>query len=159
MPPSPLLLAATTNAVYVAIAAICYLIVVCPHRCLYFCCRCLPPPLPLLAANVIGNGSNCGNSCGGNSASGNGGAFASFSGVMFKIQHIKSNKMNTKLDKGGGFVEWDRPVDQSEAARKPHSLAPWTRGGGSLHRRCHFWWGRWGQEWQNRHMSSLRSGS
>jgi hypothetical protein len=42
--------AATTNAVSVTVAAICWSIVVCSHRCLCFRHRCLPPPLPLLAA-------------------------------------------------------------------------------------------------------------
>jgi hypothetical protein len=45
----------------------------CPRRCLCFHHRCLSPPLPLLlAANVIGNGGDCGNGCGGNGGSGNG---------------------------------------------------------------------------------------
>ena len=74
----------------------------CPHRCLCFHQRCLPPPLPLLATDVIGDGNNCGNSCGGNGGSGNDGACRSFSGVMFKILHITSNILNIKLDKEGG---------------------------------------------------------
>ena len=73
----------------VAVAAICWLIVVCPRRCLCFRRLCLPPPLPLLAADVIGDGSDCGNGCGGNGGSGDGGAFRSFSGVMFKIYILK----------------------------------------------------------------------
>ena len=54
--------------------------------------------MPLLATDVIGDGSDCGNSCGGNGGSGNDGACRSFSGVMFKILHIKSNILNIKLD-------------------------------------------------------------
>ena len=38
------------------VAAVCWLLVVCPCRCLCFHRRCLPPPFPLLAANGIGNG-------------------------------------------------------------------------------------------------------
>jgi len=96
--------AATTNAFSVAIAAICWLIVVHPPCCLCFHRCCLPPPLPLLAANVIGDSRDCGNGCGGNGGSGDGGAFRSFSGMMFKILHIKSKILNIKLDKkeGGG---------------------------------------------------------
>jgi hypothetical protein len=94
------------NAVSVTVAAICWLNVVCPCHCLYFCRRCLPPPLPLLAANVIGKGGDCGNGCGGNGGSGKDGAFRSFSGVMFKILHIKSNILNIKLDEEGGVTEW-----------------------------------------------------
>jgi hypothetical protein len=37
------------------------LIVVCPRHCLCFHRRCLPPPLPLLAADVIGDGGECDN--------------------------------------------------------------------------------------------------
>jgi len=87
--------AATTNGFFVAVAAICWLIVVCPRHCLHFRHRCLPIPLPLLlAADVIGDGGNCGNGCGGNGGSGDGGAFRSFSGVMFKILHFKCNILN-----------------------------------------------------------------
>jgi hypothetical protein len=95
------------NAVSVTVAAICWLNVVCPCHCLYFCRRCLPPPLPLLAANVIGKGGDCGNGCGGNGGSGKDGAFRSFSGVMFKILHIKSNILNIKLDEEGGGRRMD----------------------------------------------------
>jgi hypothetical protein len=80
--------AAATNTVSVAIAAICWLLVVCPRCCLCFCRRCLFPPLPLLAADVISQGGNCGNGCSGNGGSGDDRAFRSFSGVMFKILHI-----------------------------------------------------------------------
>ena len=41
------------------VAVVCWLIVVCPCRSLCFRCCSLPPPLPLLAANVIGDGGNC----------------------------------------------------------------------------------------------------
>jgi hypothetical protein len=47
--------------------------------------------LALLTANVIGEGGDCGNGCGGNGGSSNDGAFRYFSGVMFKILHIKSD--------------------------------------------------------------------
>ena len=79
----------------------------CPRCCLCFHQRCLPPPLPLLATDVIGDGSDCGNSCGGNGGSGNDGACRSFSGVMFKILHITSNILNIKLDKEGGGRRMD----------------------------------------------------
>jgi len=96
--------ATATNVVSVAVTAICWLIVVCPHCCLCFRRRrrCLPPPLPLLAADVIGDGDDCGNGCGGNGGSSDNGAFRSFSRVMFKILHIKSNILNIKPDKEGG---------------------------------------------------------
>jgi len=58
--------------------------------------------LPLLAADVIGDGSDCGNGCGRNGGIDDNGTFRSFSGVMFKILHIKSNILNIKLDKEGG---------------------------------------------------------
>jgi hypothetical protein len=47
-----------------------WLIVVCPSCCLCFCHRCLPSPLPLLVADVIGGGDDFGNGCGRNSRSG-----------------------------------------------------------------------------------------
>ena len=105
--PAAVTAATAMNAVSVAVTAICWLIVVCPHHCL----RCLPPSLPLLAADVIGNGGDCGNGCGGNGGSGNNGAFRSFSGLMFKILHIKSNILNIKLDEEGGDCRMDGPVD------------------------------------------------
>jgi len=43
------------------VAAVCWLIVVCPCCSLCVHRRCLPPPLPLLAADVIGDCGNCGN--------------------------------------------------------------------------------------------------
>ncbi len=44
--------------------------------------------------------------------SGDIGVFRSFSGVMFKILHIKSNILNIKLDKEGGSQnETDRWID------------------------------------------------
>ena len=98
--------AATTNAVSVAVTAICWLIVVCPCRCLCFRHHCLPPPLPLLAADVIGDGGKCGNDCGGNGSRGDDRAFRSFPGLMFKVLHIKSNIFYIKLDKEGGVTEW-----------------------------------------------------
>ena len=61
--------------------------------------------MPLLAADVIGDGDNCGNRCGGNGGSGNDGALRYFSGVMFKILHIKSNILNIKLTRRGGVAE------------------------------------------------------
>jgi hypothetical protein len=61
--------------------------------------------LPLLAADVIGDGGDCGNGCGGNGSSGDNGAFRSFSGVMFKILHIKSNILNIKLTRRGGGLQ------------------------------------------------------
>ena len=80
--------AAATNAVSVAVAAICWLIVVCPRRCLCFHRRCLPPPLPPLAADFIGVGSDCGNGCGGNGGSGDDGAFRSSSGLRGDVKNI-----------------------------------------------------------------------
>jgi len=62
--------------------------------------------LPLLAADVIGDGGDCGNDCGGNGGSGDDGAFRSFPGLIFKILHIKSNILNIKLDKEGQVTEW-----------------------------------------------------
>ena len=66
--------AAAMSAVSAAIAAVWWLIVVCSCCCLCFHRHCLPPPLPLLAANVIGDGGDCDNGCGGNGGSGDGGA-------------------------------------------------------------------------------------
>ena len=94
----------------------------CPHHCLCFRHRCLPPPLPLLlAADVLGDGGDCGNGCSRNGDSGYGGEFRSFSGVIFIILHIKSNILNIKLDEEGGGRRMDVPVDRSKAARAPHS--------------------------------------
>ena len=73
------------------------------------------PTIALLAANVIGDGDDCGNRCGRNGRSDNGGAFRSFSEVMFKILHYKSNHLNIK------YEEWDGLVDRSKMARTPHS--------------------------------------
>jgi len=73
------------------------------------------PTITLLAANVIGDGDDRGNRCGRNSRSDNVGAYRSFSKVMFKILDYESNHLNIK------YEEWDGPVDQSEAARTPHS--------------------------------------
>jgi hypothetical protein len=47
--------------------------------------------LPLLAADVIGDGGDCGKGCGGNGGSGDGGALRNSSGVMFKILNINRN--------------------------------------------------------------------
>ena len=58
--------------------------------------------MPLLAADVIGEGGDCGNGCRGNGGSDDDRAFRYFSGVMFKILHIKCNILNIKLDKEGG---------------------------------------------------------
>jgi hypothetical protein len=73
LPPSVLPAAATTNAISATIAAICWLIVGCPRRCLCFHRCCLPPPLPLLAANVICDGDDCDSGCGRNSNGSGGG--------------------------------------------------------------------------------------
>ena len=67
--------------------------------------------MPLLAADVIGDGDDCGNGCGGNGGSGDNGAFRSFSKVMFKILHIKSNILNIKLDKERGRSQNGRDDD------------------------------------------------
>ena len=68
----------------------------------------MPPPLPLLlAADVIGDGGDCGNSCSGNRGSGYDGVFRSFSEVMFKILHIKSNILNIELEEEGGGRRMD----------------------------------------------------
>ena len=99
--------AAATNAVSVAVNDICWLIVVCPRCCLCFRRRCLPPPFPLLAADVIGDGGNCGDGCGGDGGRGDDGAFRSFSGMMFKILHIKCYILNIKLDEEGGGRRMD----------------------------------------------------
>jgi hypothetical protein len=107
------------NAVSVAVAATFWLIVVCPRHCLCFRSRCLPPPLPLLAADVIGDGGDCGNGCDRNGNSGNDRAFRSFSRVMFKILHIKSNILNIKLDEEGG----GRRMDMATATRMRATMA------------------------------------
>ena len=67
--------------------------------------------MPLLAADVIGDGDDCGNGCGGNGGSGDNGAFRSFSKVMFKILHIKSNILIIKLDKERGRSQNGRDDD------------------------------------------------
>ena len=54
-------------------------------------------------------------------------ACESFSGGVFKRLLIESNILNIKLDEeGGGVAEWDLPLDQSKAARRPHSCCGHT---------------------------------
>jgi hypothetical protein len=126
--------AAATNAVSVAIPALLVDCCVPPH-CHSLRCRCLLPPLPLLAADFIGDGGNCGNGCGGKDGSGNCRAFRSFSGVMFKILHIKSNILNIKLDKEGGGCRmgW---TSGSIRGGEDAPLAPWPHSGSRLCLHC-----------------------
>ena len=84
--------------------------------------------MPLLAADVIGDGSNCGNGCGRNGGSVNNGTFRSFSGVMFKILHIKSNILNIKLDKDGEGHRMD--VVMAVTARATTGMTSSDDGGG-----------------------------
>jgi hypothetical protein len=90
-----------------------------------------------MAANVIGDGKDCGNGCRGNGVSSNGGAFRSFSGVMFKILHIKSNILNIKLDEEGGrrMGRTGGLIRGGEDA----PLAPRPRIGGSHFLHCPSW--------------------
>jgi hypothetical protein len=90
-----------------------------------------------MAADVIGDSEDCGNGCSRNGVSSNGGAFRSFSGLMFKILNIKSNILNIKLDEEGGrrMGRTGRLIRGGEDA----PLAPRPRGGGSLFLHCPSW--------------------
>jgi len=66
---------------------------------------------------------------------------------------------NIKLDDEGGVAEWDKLVDQSKAARMPHSRRGSTASVVFVVVIV-FWWGHPGREWQHRHPLLLsRTGS